>query len=222
MNSKGRSTSFLSVLLFAVAFILLLVATISIPVTRSIYLIKLNFATSAGISGVKATGKVEFGVWGYCVFPVQASAFGISTGATATTCSPAKLGYTFDSQLVKLTGLQDAAHTISTVTSAGLVLHPIACGLAFLALLFALLAACTNSAMLHIITLVAGYLGALIATIAFIVDCALYGILRNKVKVAGVVIGWGNAITLTTIGAVILWAGAIAATSTLRRTKRTY
>jgi len=182
---------------------------------------KLNFATSAGFTGVQATGKVEFGVWGYCVFPVQATAFGVSTGVTTTTtCSPAKLGYTFDSELIKLTGLQDAANTISTVTSAGLVLHPIACGLAFLAFLFALLAACTNSNILHILTLVAGYLGALIATIAFIVDCALYGIVKNKVKVVS--IGWGNAITLTIVGAVVLWAGAIAATLALRRTKRTY
>lgn len=83
----------------------------------------LNFVSSGLLGTVQANGKIEFGVWGYCVFPINAvyvrsaqdysearihdsilfRAFGSSFGLTTAECSSAKLGYTFDDELIKLT-----------------------------------------------------------------------------------------------------------------------
>ena len=60
------------VLLFA-AFLLLLLVSLSVPIIKSIVLLKLSAIISEGISvaTVNATGSVKFGVWGYCTSAID-------------------------------------------------------------------------------------------------------------------------------------------------------
>lgn len=61
-------------LLFA-AFILLLLVSLSVPIIKSIDLLKLsaNFSEGIGPVSVNANGNVKFGVWGYCISALDAS-----------------------------------------------------------------------------------------------------------------------------------------------------
>jgi hypothetical protein len=56
----------LTPLLTLAAFVLLLLATLSTPIIKSIYLYKLvaNVSEVGGLA--KITGSARFGVWGYC------------------------------------------------------------------------------------------------------------------------------------------------------------
>jgi len=210
--------------MFLAAFILLFIPSISIPITKTIYLMRLDFISSGLLGTLQANGRIEFGVWGYCVFPITAVALGNSVGLTTVQCSKAKLGYTFDNELVNLTGLKQAAELISKTTSTGLVLHPISCALSFVALIACIITVQRydkgrpDSGFLNIIATVAAYLGAVLATIAFIFDCVLYGVARNKLNIVS--IRWGNAISLTIVGAIAMWLGALGITSRMRMMHR--
>jgi len=216
--TRRNDPMFFIIAMFLAAFILLFIPSISIPVTNTIYLLRLDFISSGLLGTLQANGRIEFGVWGYCVFPIRAVALGNSVGLTSAQCSPKKLGYTFDNELVNLTGLKQAADLISSTTSTGLVLHPISCALAFIALVACIIAVYRPHRFWDITALIAGYLGAVLATIAFIFDCVLYGVARHKLTIVS--IQWGNAISLTIAGAVALWMGALGLTSRLRLQKK--
>ena len=60
------------VLLF-IAFLLLLLVSLSVPITKTIYLVQLVADVSSGILKSSASGSVNFGVWGYCFSGVDVS-----------------------------------------------------------------------------------------------------------------------------------------------------
>lgn len=60
------------VLLF-IAFLLLLLVSLSVPITKTIYLFQLVANVSSGILQSGASGSVKFGVWGYCFSGVDVS-----------------------------------------------------------------------------------------------------------------------------------------------------
>lgn len=64
----------LTPLLLLAAFILLLLVSLSIPIIKSIDLLQLSANVKEGVSIVSATvtGRVKFGVWGYCISSIDA------------------------------------------------------------------------------------------------------------------------------------------------------
>ena len=56
------------------AFVLLLLVSLSVPIIKSIDLLKLTASVSESVSGVSAdaNGSVKFGVWGYCISQINA------------------------------------------------------------------------------------------------------------------------------------------------------
>ena len=66
--------NFLTPLLLLAAFILLLLVSLSIPIIKSIDLLQLSANVKEGVSIVSATvtGRVKFGVWGYCISVIDA------------------------------------------------------------------------------------------------------------------------------------------------------
>lgn len=112
---------FINIILFLAAFLLLLLVSISLPVTRSITYFSLaaNFDVGAISTGV--SGGVSFGNWGWCTTPLVVE-FVDSThrvyllfltfvrvhrvlGFDRTEpgeCSNAKIGWTIDQRLVDL------------------------------------------------------------------------------------------------------------------------
>ncbi|GAA6034976.1 hypothetical protein JCM8097_002122 [Rhodosporidiobolus ruineniae] len=154
-----------SFLLFA-ASILLLVATITAPVVNSLALAKAKFSSgSIDIS-------VNLGTLGYCVLQDGAS----------DSCSSTKVGYDLPSVLVDLatsTGvLSTSAEKAINATTSALVLHPVACGVSFLAFL---VAACSDRLGYLFAALIA-VLAAVIALISMVLDLVLFYVVKKWIK----------------------------------------
>ncbi|KAG6828812.1 hypothetical protein H0H92_006694 [Tricholoma furcatifolium] len=121
--------------------------------------------------------QVRYGVFGY-------------TGSTVG------IGYNF---------VQVGENTINTTVihnlTKALILHPIAAGLAGLAFLFGLCGAAYHRIGTIFMSLLAG-LATLVTLVAFVLDMALFGITRNRIRDAGVSAQYGNANWLT-LGALV-------------------
>ncbi|KAL6305411.1 hypothetical protein BKA93DRAFT_817021 [Sparassis latifolia] len=95
-------------LLFS-AFTLLLLVSLSLPIMTSIYLFTVSIDASSSLLGSSTAGFARLG------------------------CSKAKLGCDFDGTPFSTLRVSGLENSISRTLSAVLVLHPIACGFAFLA-----------------------------------------------------------------------------------------
>jgi len=220
-------------LLLFIAFLLLLLVTLSVPIIKTIYLMKIIANVSSSLFNSGASGSVKFGVFGYCFSGVDVSVLGSKHDTTAL-CSKPHLGYTFDQTIgsaLHITGLEN---TISRALTAALVLHPIACGLTFLTLLLSLFMAKRGqtgaSRIASFLTLGSGILAALITTIVFFIDVGLVASVRHKVKNdtdGDLTLNWGNAVWMILGAAVGVWAAVVGACAGLccghrRRKPETY
>ncbi|CAE6520624.1 unnamed protein product [Rhizoctonia solani] len=199
-------------LVFA-GFLLLLLVSLSIPIIKTISILNLAANLQAGFANTGVSGGVKFGLWGYCVSEISASVIGVSQTRPGY-CSRTRLGYDIDSQLLQSLGLDNLDNLISRGLTLVLVLHPIACGLAFLALLFALMLLCRPARLASAMALVFSVLAAILATIAFAIDVALTTIAKNKVSDAtdgNLKVTYG-AVPWMTLGAMVaLWAATVGA-----------
>jgi len=59
--------------LLLAAFIMLLLVTLSVPIIKTIYLFQLVAQDSIAFVDASASASATFGVWGYCISPLQAS-----------------------------------------------------------------------------------------------------------------------------------------------------
>ena len=66
--------SFITPLLLLAAFVLLLLVSLSVPIIKSIDLLKLSASVSENIGPASANivGSVKYGVWGYCISDINA------------------------------------------------------------------------------------------------------------------------------------------------------
>ncbi|CAE6460346.1 unnamed protein product [Rhizoctonia solani] len=199
-------------LVFA-GFLLLLLVSLSIPIIKTISVLNIATNLQAGATNTGISGRVKFGLWGYCVSEITASVFGFDQ-TRAASCSRTRLGYDIDNQLLQLLGLDDLNDIVSRGLTFVLVLHPIACGLAFLALLFALMLLCRPARLASAMALIFSTLAAIVATVAFAIDVALATIARNKVNDAtdgNLKVTYG-AVPWMTLGAMVaLWAATVGA-----------
>jgi len=159
-------------LLFA-ASILLLITTISAPVVNDIAILKVTLTNSSNARH----SSVTFGTFGHCVLDVAPAS------SDQDYCSKKKIGY---NPALIMDGI-DSTHfnTASVDTTKALtrvmVLHPVACGLSFIAFLLALgsgffgaiLAACV-AALAWIVTVV-----------VMACDFVLFGIIKNHINKDG-------------------------------------
>ncbi|KAJ1309837.1 hypothetical protein OPQ81_006602 [Rhizoctonia solani] len=199
-------------LVFA-GFLLLLLVSLSIPIIKTISVLKLAANLQAGFTNTGISGGVKFGLWGYCVSEITASVIGINRSRPAY-CSRTRLGYDVDSQLLQLLGLDNLGDIFSRGLTFILVLHPIACGLAFLALVFALMLLFRPARLASAMALIFSVLAAIVATVAFAIDIAVISIAKNKVSNAtdgNLKVTYG-AVPWMTLGAMIaLWAATVGA-----------
>jgi len=205
-------------LLFS-AFLLLLLVSLSVPIIKDIFIFRLYANVSAGIFNASATGNVRFGVWGYCISAINVSVAGISQDTSSEQCSKPKLGYDFDDNVkraLNVSGVNSSA--ISRALAAVLVLHPIACGLTFLAFLTSLFIlrwrGGGSSRVASIFTLVIGLIAALLTTVVFLIDVIMVAVVRNRIRdeTDGDVTGtWGNGVWMTLGATVALWAALVGA-----------
>ncbi|KAI4155752.1 MAG: hypothetical protein LQ340_000772 [Diploschistes diacapsis] len=150
------------VLLILAASICLLVTTISAPVVNSISILRVD--THNGSS-------VTFGTFGYCV---------INSQQGGDYCSGRSIGYRPAQEMgnVEGTGFSEAgADTANGLTNV-MVLHPIACGVAFIAFLVSLGAGVIGSLIGAVITFIAW----IITLVVLITDLVGFAIVRNDVN----------------------------------------
>ncbi|KAF5330610.1 hypothetical protein D9619_005813 [Psilocybe cf. subviscida] len=190
----------LTPVLVLAAFILLLLVSLSVPIIKSIFLFRLAANASSSLFNSSANASVKFGVWGYCTSAVQVAIAGIAP---------------LHAYCNNVNGLDDK---ISKASTAALVLHPIAAGLAFLTLVFALFilrrGSNGTSRLPSLLTMGIGSLAAVITTAAFLIDVIVVAIVRKRVRDAtdgDVNLIWGNAVWMTLGAAIALWLSIILA-----------
>ncbi|KAH9857021.1 pali-domain-containing protein [Lenzites betulinus] len=212
-----------------VAFLLLLLVSLSLPIIKSIFLFQLTANSSASLLDSSASGQVRFGVWGYCTSAITVEVVGINH-ETAGQCSSTRLGYQFDSNVANALHVSGFSDTISRTLSAVLVLHPIACALAFLALVASLFitrrrSPHTVSRPAALTTLLVGLLAAVIATVIFLLDVIFVAVVRHKIndESHGVLgLGWGNAVWMTLGATIALWGSVVGSSMGLCGVGRRY
>jgi len=194
------SKHYLPVPLFAfVAWLLLLLVSVSTPITKSIYLAQV--AANVNVGGpfhlAEAQTAVRFGVSGWCSSPFHAEVAGIIQDNTPAQCSPKKLGYTFDSQVLDLLHI-NIDKNISTTLTFGLSTHIVAAVLSFVALLTSLVAIWRMSRLSAGITTVFLLLATLFALIAFIFDAVFVKTVKHLLDVQNTIsVKTGNGTWMT-------------------------
>jgi hypothetical protein len=159
-------------LLFASA-ILLLITTISAPVVHDIAILKVTLANSSALRH----SSVTFGTFGHCVLDV----------APASTdqdwCTGVHIGYNPDDIMATIdkTSFNTASKDTTKALTRVMILHPIACGLAFIAFLLALGAGFCGAIFAAATAMVAW----LVTLVVMACDFALFGIVKNHVNKDG-------------------------------------
>jgi len=205
---------FVTPFLLFVSWLLSLLVSLSVPITHTIYLwdLKIHDSTSIlHITSADVTGDVKFGLWGYCISQIKGSILGFSD-STSAECSRASLGLHVDPTLAQVLNIKSFENSINKTLTSVLALHPVTCGLTFLALLTALYAAWRPSRRWSFITLLLAGIAALIGTIVFFIDIAVVALSEKHLKNATdniLDITWGNAVWMS-LGAIIgLWAACV-------------
>ncbi|KAJ7774722.1 pali-domain-containing protein [Mycena metata] len=199
----------------AIAFLLLLLATLSVPITKTIFLFRLTAAAKSGLFDSSVGGSVVFGVWGYCTSGVDVSIVGINHD-TAAECSKPHLGYTFDStvsQVLHVSGLENA---ISKTLTAALALHPVVVALTFVTLLISLFmlrrGSNGTSRLPSLLALALGIITAILTTLIFLFDVVLVAEVHKHIRADTdnvLDLKWGNAVWLTLTAAILLWVANV-------------
>ena len=169
----------MSVLTFIVllcAFALYLLAALSLPIIKAIYLFQLNF-TAANQPPTSIATNFRFGVWGFCASSVLDEPTVFTNDGE---CTKPQLGYTIPADILALAGyppeITDALVKALTVL---LVLHPTAAGLSFLTLLLGLF---IRSHGITILTLVCCILTAIVGSVVLAADLAIGLVAEHKLK----------------------------------------
>ncbi|GAA5877040.1 hypothetical protein JCM3774_006884 [Rhodotorula dairenensis] len=172
------------------ATILLVLVSVSVPVTKTFYFLKANI--TADVQGIDIAGTVTLGCWGYCI---------------GDNCTPAKLGYNLD--ILKLFGengnIAGVSNAVLKWITYLLILHPIAAALAALSTIMGLVAHLRGFGATCFTTCIAS-LAATVALLAFVFDIVVFLIAKKRIESAasGESAELGNAIWMTLAAMILL------------------
>ncbi|TAQ88099.1 hypothetical protein B7494_g3557 [Chlorociboria aeruginascens] len=152
-------------LLFA-ATVLLIITTISAPVVNDIALLKVKLQNSTHVS---------FGTFGYCLLDSPTHGHDYCTGSHVG-YNPALIMSNIDA-----TTFDRAATDTTKALTRVMILHPIACGVSFIAFLLALGSGFCGALLASLVSAVAW----LITLIVMATDFALFGIIKHHVNKDG-------------------------------------
>jgi len=159
-------------LLFAAA-ILLLITTISAPVVNDIPILKVMLTNKSDVRH----SSVTFGTFGHCVLDV----------APASTdqdwCTGRHIGYNPANimSIIDKTNFNTASTDTTKALTRVMVLHPVACGLAFIAFLLALGSGVCGALLAAMVAAVAW----VVTLVVMVTDFVLFGIVKNHVNKDG-------------------------------------
>ncbi|KDQ16999.1 hypothetical protein BOTBODRAFT_186184 [Botryobasidium botryosum FD-172 SS1] len=138
-----------SVVLLFVAFILLLLVSISTPFLRPLDITRVKFNTPVSVEGISTT-QLRLGIWAWCT--EQGGGFA---------CGPTARSYS-----VNVANQQTISHTWTRA----LIVHPIAAAITLIA--FAL--SFSQHLLVMLLASLTAFLAALMTLVAFCIDIALY------------------------------------------------
>jgi len=192
------------------AFTLLLFVALSLPIIKSVYLLKFNGHAASDVPATSIGTELRFGVWGFCVTSVLNRPTLLANNGR---CLGPQLGYTIDPEIIKaVTNEPDLANLILKGITVLLVLHPIAAGLAFLTLLPVIASCCVYHAAPWVISLMLSVATAIVSSIVFAADLALVIVARHKIKsdsAVNVTLSFGNGVWMVLVGMLFTWVAMV-------------
>ncbi|KAG5983634.1 hypothetical protein E4U55_007622 [Claviceps digitariae] len=190
----GRFVHHIGTFCLVVALVLLLVVTITAPVVNGLSMMHVDLGRNAA-----SAQEVTFGTFGYCVRGIRGS---------SDQCSNSHIGYHPAALLRSLDGTPfgtTSADTAKRLTRV-MVLHPIALGLCFLAVLFLCISAGVLGSLLASLVSLAAFV---VTLVAMICDFIAFSIVKRDVNAHGVSHAeWGSGIWLVLVAALLTLVGA--------------
>lgn len=213
-----RVVSSISFALLFIAFLLLLLVSLSLPIIKSIYILSVK-STTTGQPRTSIATELRFGVWGLCASRLASLLCNYNTLTTQTSvleqlngtiCFGPKLGYDIPPSVTDLAGISPTlAQAVEKGLLVILVLHPIAGGLATLGFIWSLFLASHPAA---IFSLFIAIVTAIVASVVFAIDLALVIVARNEISslpAFHLAVDWGNAVWMVLVAVVMTWLAVI-------------
>ncbi|KAK5709257.1 hypothetical protein LTR17_019937 [Elasticomyces elasticus] len=197
--SIAKRTHWLGVALLFISSILLLFTTISAPIINHVSMLRVTLNNQTDIRH----SSISFGTFGYCILDVPLN------NAEHDWCTKRSIGYEPADLIARID--KKELSEIASGTSDGLtrvmVLHPIVCGLSFLAFLAALGSGVIGSLVGAFIAFVAWVL----VLVALAVDFSIFGVIRSHVNNdrSGIHASFGSGIWLLLASFVTLFFGML-------------
>ncbi|KIP03724.1 hypothetical protein PHLGIDRAFT_227246 [Phlebiopsis gigantea 11061_1 CR5-6] len=206
-TQRFRGASIAAFLLLLAAFVLYLLAALSLPIIKPIYLLQINFATPADQPPTSVATNLRFGVWGFCA----SSVLDLPTVLTNDgRCTAPRLGYDVPADVLTLLGFpQQVAQALLEGLTVLLVLHPVAAGVALAALPPALFLRHTFATVL---ALVVAVIGALVGSVVLAADIALVVVADHKLRQALgdlLSVSFGDAVWMIVAAVACSWLSVI-------------
>lgn len=186
----------LGTFLLLAATVLLIITCISAPVVHDIAILKVDLGGSNAIDH----SNVAFGTFGYCIN---------NPNGQGDSCSPSQVGYSPAAVMKAVDGtdFSDYAQDTTRSLTKAMILHPIACGLNFIAFMLALGAGFVGSLLASLIALVAF----LVTAVAVIIDFVLFSVVKSNVNDnnTGATAYYGAAAWTTLVAAICSLIGTV-------------
>ncbi|KAK3673355.1 hypothetical protein LTR78_006901 [Recurvomyces mirabilis] len=199
LYSVAKRTHWIGVALLFISSLLLLFTTISAPIMNGVSLLHVTLTNETQIRH----SSVSFGTFGYCILDVPP----IQTDQDW--CTKRYIGYEPADIMAKIdkTSFSEIAAGTSDSLTRVMVLHPVACGLTFVAFLCSMGAGVVGSLAGVFVAFVAWIL----VLISLAVDFSLFGIVRHHVNTdkSGSQAKFGSAIWLLLASFVTLFLGML-------------
>jgi len=161
----------IGVALIFISSILLLITTISAPVVGDIAILKVTLTNSSALRH----SSVTFGTFGHCVLDVAPAA------TDQDACFPKTIGYKPVEIMASIDKGFDTSGTgpYDSLTNA-FILHPVACGLAFIAALLAL-----GGVIGSLIGSFVAVIAWIVTLVVLVIDFVVFGVIKNRVNSDG-------------------------------------
>jgi len=147
------------------AFALLFIVSVSLPFLTAMDIVRVHYGGNVASPSVTGTvSQLRFGIWAFCYE---------TTKNGDTICD--KTGHAYS---VIVNGSNNSSITIGSSWTRGLAVHPVAAGVAFIALILSL----STHITLTLLASIMSFLAALITLIAFAIDIALFAFVKHEMK----------------------------------------
>ncbi|KAK3683075.1 hypothetical protein LTR37_020586 [Vermiconidia calcicola] len=165
-----NKTHWIGAFLLFLASILLLITTISAPIINHVGLLRVTLANETNFRH----SSVSFGTFGYCILDVP------PVNTQQAWCTGRHIGYDPDTVMARIDSVGISVIEAGTAASLTrvMVLHPIACGFAFIAFLCSLGAGIIGSLAGALVA----FLAWVLTLIALATDFMVFGIVRHHVN----------------------------------------